>query len=83
MDFEYAVEKVGNRYRVKITGIAAHELGAAFTVKTGGTSITASAMSYVQKCLANSNTDQDTKNAAAALYRYYEEAIEYKRGAGE
>lgn len=75
--FEYTVEKVGSRYRVQITGIGAHELGTAFTMTTGNTTITASAMTYVQQSLANSNAGAATKNAAAALYEYYLQAISY------
>ena len=75
--FEYTVEKVGSRYRVQITGIGAHELGTAFTMTTGNTTITASAMTYVQQSLANSNAGAATKNAAAALYEYYRQAINY------
>lgn len=75
--FEYTVEKVGSRYRVQITGIGAHELGTAFTMTTGNTTITASAMTYVQQSLANSNAAAATKNAAAALYEYYLQAINY------
>ena len=77
-DFEYTVEKVGSRYRVRITGIGAHELGTVFTMTTGNTTISASAMTYVQQSLANSKTSRAAKNAAAALYAYYEAAIAYR-----
>ena len=53
--FEYTVEKIGSRYRVQITGIGAHELGTVFTLTTGNTTISASAMTYVQQRLANTN----------------------------
>lgn len=76
--FDYIVEKDGDRYRVKITGIGAHELGSAFTIQVGETTITASALSYVQLALASSNTEQKVKNAAAALYAYYEKTMEYR-----
>ena len=75
--FEYTVEKVGSRYRVQITGIGAHELGTVFTMTTGNTRIAASAMTYVQQSLANSSDSAETKNAAAALYEYYHQAISY------
>ena len=77
--FEYTVEKVGSRYRVRITGIGAHELGTKFTMTTGNTAITAAALTYVQQSLANSNAKQETKNAAAALYEYYHQTIEYRK----
>ena len=76
--FNYTVEKVGSRYRVQITGIGAHELGTVFTLRTGNTTISASAMTYVQQRLANANASEVTKNAAAALYAYYQEAINYR-----
>ena len=75
--FEYTVEKVGSRYRVQITEIGAHELGTVFTMTTGDTTISASAMTYVQQSLANSSASEATKNAAAALYKYYQQAINY------
>lgn len=78
---EYSVDKVGSRYRVKITGIGAHELGTVITVTIGNSTIQASALTYVQKCLVNDKVKQATKNAAAALYRYYQEAIIYAGGA--
>lgn len=80
-DVKYSVDKVGSRYRVKITGIGAHELGTVITVTTGNSTIQASALTYVQKCLVNDKVKQATKNAAAALYRYYQEAIIYAGGA--
>ena len=75
--FAYTVEKVGSRYRVQITGIGAHELGTVFTMTTGDTTISASAMTYVQQALGNDNASAATKNAAAALYAYYLQAISY------
>ena len=76
--FNYTVEKVGSRYRVQITGIGAHELGTEFALRTGNTTISASAMTYVRQRLANANASEVTKNAAAALYAYYQEAINYR-----
>ena len=74
---KFTVEKVGSRYRVQITGIGAHELGTLFTMTTGDTTISASAMTYVQQSLANGNASEATKNAAAALYEYYQQAINF------
>ena len=76
--FDYTVEKVGSRHRVRITGIGAHELGTVFTLTTGDTTISASAMTYVQQCLNDPNASDATKNTAAALYAYYQQAISYK-----
>lgn len=82
-DVEYAVEPVGSRYRVRITGIGAHELGTKITITAGTSTVTASALSYVQKCLANENAKPEAKNAAAALYRYYQETIHYMEEIGQ
>ena len=82
-DVKYAVEPVGSRYRVRITGIGAHELGTKITITAGTSTVTASALSYVQKCLANENAKPEAKNAAAALYRYYQETIHYMEEIGQ
>jgi len=76
--FDYTAEKAGSRTRVTITGIGAHELGSEFTVTVGTSWIKASALSYVQKTLSNGNAAPENKNAAAALYAYYEKAVEYR-----
>ena len=76
---EFTMEKAGSAYRVTIAGIAAHQLGTVYTLTTGNTEISASAMSYVQQALSSSNVRQETKNAAAALYAYYQEAVSYLR----
>ncbi len=76
--FTYDVEERSSRYCVVISGIGAHELGDVFTVTTdGGTTLTASALSYAQLVL-DSSMKQNVKNAAAALYAYYVESIKYK-----
>lgn len=77
--FEYTVENTGERWRVKITGIGAHELCTVFTMKTGNTSISASALTYVQNALAYSGSSEETKHAAAALYAYYTETVNYRK----
>ncbi len=80
----YIVEKVGARYRVKITGIGAHELGTGFNVDVGTRANTTisnvSVVSIVKKYLANNTIKAETKDAATALYYYYQAAIEYSRG---
>ena len=75
--FAYTVEKVDSRYLVRITGIGAHELGEVFMLRTENTTISASVMTYVQQCLAGENTSAEAKQAAAALYAYYRQAINY------
>ncbi|MCR4772677.1 MAG: hypothetical protein K5855_10250 [Oscillospiraceae bacterium] len=77
--FDWTVEKVGERYRVQITGINAVELGATFTVTIdGGTTVTASALSYVQQVLSsNSAVTDEVKHAAAALYSFFDEVCKY------
>ena len=77
--FDWTVEKVGARYCVQITGINAVELGATFTVTIdGGTTVTASALSYVQQVLSpNVTVTDEVKHAAAALYSFFDEARKY------
>jgi hypothetical protein len=82
----YIVEKVGARYRVKITGIGAHELGTGFNVDVGTRANTTisnvSVVSIVKKYLNPENTTikDATKKAATALYYYYQAAIAYSEG---
>ena len=78
----YKVEKVGARYRVKITGIGAHQLGTGFNIEVGSgenktTISNVSAVTIVKKYLANNTIKTETKKAATALYYYYQAAIEY------
>ena len=77
--FDWTVERVEDRYRVEITGINAVELGSALTVAIdGGTTVTASALSYVQQVLSPDSTVTDAvKHAAAALYSFFCEARRY------
>ena len=81
---DYIVEKVGARYRVKITGIGAHELGTGFNIEVGSgenktTISNVSAVTVVKKYLANNTIKAETKKAATALYYYYQAAIAYLR----
>ena len=81
---DYIVEKVGARYRVKITGIGAHELGTGFNIEVGSgenktTISNVSAVTIVKKYLANDTIKAETKDAATALYYYYQAAIAYLR----
>lgn|GEM_PF-2910079 len=79
--FDWTVEKVGERYCVQITGINAVELGATFTVTIdGGTTVTASALSYVQQVLSPGSTVSDeVKRSAAALYSFFDEVRKYNK----
>ena len=79
-DFSYTVEPIASYDCVRITGIAAHELGSRFEVEISeiGT-ISASALSYVQNIFSGASVTEATKNAAAALYNYYVEAIAYRK----
>lgn len=69
------------RYCVRIADIAAHQLGSTHTVvlttANGSVTVTVSAMSYVQGVLSG-NPDADAKNMAAALYRYWQAAVDMK-----
>jgi hypothetical protein len=73
------------RWRITIPNISAHNLGKEYNVKIttekdGGdvtTTVEVSAMSYVYSCMVHSNNTLQ-KNAAAALYAYYQAASEYR-----
>ena len=77
--FDYSVKRSGTRWLVQITGINADELGTAFTVTLeDGTTVTASAMSYVQRALTVSTTaTEEVKHAAAAMYEFFVQASSY------
>ena len=72
-------------YRVKLTDIAAHELGDFFTVNvttdTGTFPVKVSALCYVNTVLAldksANETDDDEINGVVSLYRYYEATTNY------
>ena len=74
------------RWRFTIPNISAHNLGQTYTVKIKTqkdgsdvtTTVKVSAMSYVYSCMVHSNNTLQ-KNAAAALYAYYQAASEYRR----
>ena len=76
--------KKGDRYLVIIPNIGAHKLGDAYmvvaTTANGDTTVTVSALSYVNGIL---NADayaniQTAQNAVAAIYAYYDAAIKYQ-----
>ncbi len=63
------------RYRVSITGIAAHLLGKTYTIKVltnaGENVVSLSAMTYILLSLTNPSSPEEETNAMAALYKYY------------
>ena len=73
----------GGRYRVRIENIMAHQLGNRYTIvlNAGGedAEITVSPMSYVKTLLTASayENNMTAKQAAAAIYQYYQAAIAY------
>lgn len=73
----------GGRYRVRIENIMAHQLGNRYTIvlNAGGedAEITVSPMSYVKTLLTASAYENNltAKQAAAAIYQYYQAAIAY------
>lgn len=80
-----ATKQSDGRYLVIIPNIGAHKLGDAYTVvattTNGNTIVTVSALSYVNGILnADAYADNQTAQyAVAAIYAYYDAAIEYKR----
>ena len=74
---EYTVARAGTRRHIRVTGIGAHKLGTVYTMTAGETSISASAMTYVQQCLSNTGAPEEAKRVAAALYEYYQQAVRY------
>ena len=75
-----AVKQIDGRYRVKLPGIYAHQLGNSFTVDIDGAiTVNVSAMSYAYSALSSSSVSNNLKNAMAALYAYYDSAKSYKQ----
>ena len=76
----YAVERVGNRYKVVIPNIMAHQLGNTHTLHITTTSgesvVNVSALSYANSILTSTsmNTVAANKYFAVALYKYYQAA---------
>ena len=75
------IELSGGRFLVEITDIAAHDLGTWHNIEavtdSGRTRLELSALSYVNAVLSGS-TDDNSLNAAAAIYNYYAAAQAYK-----
>ena len=74
------VVNIDGQYLVKISNIAAHQLGQthdiAVRTNRGSTTVKVSALSYVQGLLTT-YSDKNTQNAAAALYSYFKAADDY------
>ena len=77
-----AEKQADGRYRVRITGISAHQLGNTITVtgNAGGAfTVKVSVLAYVRSVLKNSS-DNAARDCMAALYRYYAAVIAYRAG---
>ena len=78
-----AVLQPDGRYLVEISGIAAHQLGddQNVTVSTDGANdftVRVSALTFSYNTLNSSSSTQDKRELAAALYNYYEAAMNYR-----
>ena len=77
-----AVKQSDGRYLIHVTGISAHRLGDTITVTGtagGDFTIEVSALSYVRSILGSDAFDTDAKYAMAALYKYYDAVMEYRK----
>ena len=72
------VKEADGRYTVTIPSISAHLLGTNYVVKIGNMTVTTSALAYVKEMLASASFSADMKNAAAALYQYYDATMDYR-----
>ena len=74
----YTVEKVGNRYRVTIPNIMAHQLGDTYTLhlttSSGSVVVSVSALSYANSIFNSTSMNEVDRCFAAALYNYYVKA---------
>jgi hypothetical protein len=66
----------GGYYEIKISDIAAHQLGNVYEIKVGGLTLHYGAFSYGNKAMGTAN--EALKNTVRALYAYYQAAMEYK-----
>lgn len=69
-------EKNGSYYVIKISDIAAHQLGNMYEIKVGGLTLRYGAFSYGNKAMSGSN--EKLKDTIRALYAYYMAAVDYK-----
>jgi transglutaminase-like putative cysteine protease len=74
-----AVKVSGNKYKITIPGIAAHQLGDVFNVvietAEGSSTVDVSALSYAYVCMEDGKY---AKDVMSALYNYYLAAQNYK-----
>ena len=76
------VKQSDGRYLIRISGISAHKLGdmIEITGKAGKDfTVQVSALSYVRSVLNNSGSTTAAKNCMAALYKYYEATMAYRK----
>lgn len=69
-------EKNGSYYVIKISDIAAHQLGNMYEIKVGGLTLRYGAFSYGNKAMSGSN--EKLKDTIRALYAYYMAAVDYQ-----
>ena len=80
---EFEEKTYNGMYLISIPGIAAHQLGDAYTVTIDvDPIISGSALSYVEKTWDNENLTEATRNTSKALYGYYQEAMAYRQATG-
>ena len=75
-----AVKQADGRYRIRVSGISAHQLGETITINgTAGSdfTITVSALAYARAVLNSEAFNANAKNTMAALYQYYTAVKEY------
>ena len=77
------VKVSGNKYKITIPGIAAHQLGDTFYVMietdAGLSMVDVSALSYAYICMEDG---KDAKDVMSALYDYYTAALNYRATLG-
>ena len=69
-------EKNGSYYVIKISDIAAHQLGNMYEIKIGGLTLTYGAFSYGNKAMSGSN--EKLQDTIKALHAYYLAAVDYQ-----
>lgn len=80
-----AVKQPDGRYKIEISSIAAHLLGKTYTITVNAREsfiIKVSALSYVRTVLNASSAKDEEKKNCAALYKYYEATMAYRKYKG-
>ena len=75
-----AVKQADGRYRIRVSGISAHQMGDPITITgTAGSdfTITVSVLAYDRAVLNSEAFNANAKNTMAALYQYYTAVKEY------